>query len=183
MFEIKLEAYTSQKGTSNSFVVRGEGTRYFKSALQQLGGKFNAHLSGGAGYIFPNNVYTNVNQYLTQIKNKQVAATDLVNQTQIHNAKVEYYIYQPKMGQLAVFRKTGADDLIYKVIALEKLNNYNIIDNIQMEYVSDPTFKLHLQITNGTWQARGVVDQHVIVFDTSKDTVDNSQIEFNVILP
>lgn len=180
VYTITLQPYTSKTGVTNSFVVRGEGTRFFKTLLTSLGGKFNTYLTGGAGYIFPADKYSEIANRLLLIKNGQIGPTDQVEATRIGNAAVSYYVYQPAVQQHFYYKKPEGV-LEYVVTATEAQNTHAIIDNVYAEYVSDPQFKLHLQITNGNWQARGVTEVHTIEFLNTAQSTASPQ--FEVILP
>ena len=49
MYEITLENYSEK-----SFVIRGKDTIKFKDTLKEFGGKWNASLKNGGGWIFSN---------------------------------------------------------------------------------------------------------------------------------
>ena len=51
-----------QNYSDKSFVVYGD-TKEFKEVLKKLGGKWNRNLSGGPGWIFPNNYRDDVNKW------------------------------------------------------------------------------------------------------------------------
>ena len=51
-----------QNYSDKSFAVYGD-TKEFKEVLKQLGGKWNRKLSGGPGWIFPNNCRDDVNKW------------------------------------------------------------------------------------------------------------------------
>ena len=61
-------SYYSEK----SFVVYGEITRSHKDKLYELGGKYNKALQGGAGYIFPNTYYEEVQDFVNAVNEGQV---------------------------------------------------------------------------------------------------------------
>ena len=62
-----------EKYSEKSFVVRGE-TKEHKTQLSELGGKWNSRLKGGAGWIFPNNLRENVENWIKNdivVRNKK----------------------------------------------------------------------------------------------------------------
>ena len=54
-----------QNYNDKSFAVYGD-TKEYKEVLKNLGGKWNRKLSGGQGWIFPNNCRLNVNDWFDE---------------------------------------------------------------------------------------------------------------------
>jgi hypothetical protein len=61
--------------SEKAIVVRGEATKTYKEDLKTLGGKYNASLKGGAGWIFSKTSEGKVNKFITSVKNGQVTPT------------------------------------------------------------------------------------------------------------
>jgi len=59
----KVENVNIEKYSEKSFVVRGE-TKEHKEKLSDLGGKWNSRLRDGAGWIFPNMLRKNVENWI-----------------------------------------------------------------------------------------------------------------------
>jgi hypothetical protein len=53
--------------SEKSFVVRGDSTKDYKERLKELGGKWNANLKDGGGWIFSNNNREKVNDWITAL--------------------------------------------------------------------------------------------------------------------
>jgi hypothetical protein len=58
--------------SEKAIVVRGEATKTYKEDLKTLGGKYNANLKGGAGWIFSKTSQGKVNKFITSVKNGEV---------------------------------------------------------------------------------------------------------------
>jgi hypothetical protein len=52
--------------SEKALVVRGEGTKTYKDELSQLGGKYNASLRGGAGWIFSKKSEAKVKEFIEE---------------------------------------------------------------------------------------------------------------------
>lgn len=59
---------TCEDYSEKAIVVRGESTKTFKEELKQLGGKYNEHLKGGAGWIFSKKSELKVKQFIKDSK-------------------------------------------------------------------------------------------------------------------
>ena len=59
----QVENVTIEKYSEKSFVVRGE-TKQHKEKLSDMGGKWNSRLRDGAGWIFPNMLKDNVQNWI-----------------------------------------------------------------------------------------------------------------------
>jgi hypothetical protein len=55
---------TCEDYSEKAIVVRGESTKTFKEELKQLGGKYNEHLKGGAGWIFSKKSELKVKEFI-----------------------------------------------------------------------------------------------------------------------
>tara|TARA_Y100000389_G_C17314448_1_gene439709 strand:+ start:436 stop:876 length:441 start_codon:yes stop_codon:yes gene_type:complete len=65
---VEIEQYSEK-----AFAVRGE-TKEYKTLLSELGGKWNSRLKGGAGWIFPNSLRENVENWIKNdilVRNKR----------------------------------------------------------------------------------------------------------------
>jgi hypothetical protein len=58
--------------SEKAIVVRGEATKTYKEDLKTLGGKYNASLRGGAGWIFSKTSEGKVNKFITSVNNGEV---------------------------------------------------------------------------------------------------------------
>jgi len=56
--------------SEKAIVVRGEETHSYKEELMQLGGKYNEHLKGGAGWIFPKKKEDKILEFISKGKKK-----------------------------------------------------------------------------------------------------------------
>lgn len=61
----EISEYKSKTGSTASFVVRGD-TKNIKEELKKLGGKYNANLTGGAGWIFSKKKEQSVREFLNK---------------------------------------------------------------------------------------------------------------------
>lgn len=62
--------------SEKAIVVRGEETHTYKEELMQLGGKYNEHLKGGAGWIFPKKKEDKILEFISRGKKKTHASDD-----------------------------------------------------------------------------------------------------------
>lgn len=62
---------TCEDYSEKAIVVRGESTKTFKEELKQLGGKYNEHLKGGAGWIFSKKSELKVKEFIKQLPKSQ----------------------------------------------------------------------------------------------------------------
>lgn len=161
---IDVEQYSDK-----SFVLRGGGTRQYKSLWLQYGGKFNPRLQGGAGYIFSMGKFQAIENLLKQIQAGQLPPTDQVTQDQLDNAKIEYYVYQPQVGQ-GLTLEVGQHKVEYVVNdVMSKDNDRGIIDTVHIAPINTDTDNVSLlQIVNGKWQIRGYMNEHDIIFNPNK---------------
>ena len=60
--QIQVEVYSAK-----SIVVRGKGTYAVKGKLKGLGGRWNRHLQGGGGWIFPKTIQPRLVAMLEEI--------------------------------------------------------------------------------------------------------------------
>ena len=156
---------TAEQYSPKSFVIRGPGTRQYKTLLLENGGKFNQRLNGGPGYIFSLKSYPAVENLLKQIGAGQIPPTDEVTQEQLHHSKISYYVYQPKVNQgLSIIIGPNRVSYIVKDVQARE-NNTNVIDNVYIYKDDSPEEISLLQIVNGAWQVRGFIDPHQIEFD------------------
>ena len=162
--------------TAKSFVVAGEGTRFYKSKLKELGGTFvqtfkgseqHPGLAGQAGWVFANKHYDVVVAFLNQVVNQQVAPTDQVEASQLENKTISYRMYQPEIGQKMAIVMQG-QEYPYQVIKTEiKDNNKGVIDTVYFQpgnKIGSQDEISKLVIVNGKWQIWGFTDEHEIKF-------------------
>jgi hypothetical protein len=57
--------------SEKAIVVRGEETKNCKEELKKLGGKYNAHLKNGAGWIFPKKMEDKVLEFVHSVKTQK----------------------------------------------------------------------------------------------------------------
>ena len=59
--------------SEKAIVVRGESTKTYKENLKTLGGKYNASLRGGAGWIFSKTSEAKVNKFISSINKGDIS--------------------------------------------------------------------------------------------------------------
>ena len=97
MANIKLEIYSDA-----SFVLRGSETKDYKEKIKELGGRWNAKLRGGRGWIFSNKREKSVKEWLDSIgkkKSKSQISQELAN-NEILKKITELEIQVKKMSEL-----------------------------------------------------------------------------------
>lgn len=169
--ELDLKRYSDK-----SFVIRGGGTRLYATLLKQIGGKFNARLQGGPGWIFSNDKFQEVNKYMQAIQNGTLSPTDQVTQEQLDNKSITYKIYQPITGQKAIVDVSGTK-VEFQVINTAVSNTHDVIDNVYIQPIiklGTEEDKALLQITNGQWQIRGYINDHTVNFVSTSQGVQIS---------
>ena len=67
---------TCTEYSEKAIVVRGESTKKYIDQLTQLGGKYNDHLRGGAGWIFSKKSEVKVKQFIASRGNEKVKNKD-----------------------------------------------------------------------------------------------------------
>lgn len=70
--------------SEKAIVVRGEATKTYKENLKSLGGKYNASLKGGAGWIFTKTNEGKVNKFISSVNRGEVKASDPIEEPQHH---------------------------------------------------------------------------------------------------
>lgn len=168
--------------SDKSIVVKGEGTNFFKTYLvNQCNGSWNPGLVNGAGYIFSREKSEACLQNFVNLINAgQLAPTDSVDLTKLEKStkfkSITYKIYQPHLEEM-VSLKLGETTYLYKVVFLKVDNNHNIIDNVYINKLDDNSNSL-LQIINGKWQMRGIMEEHQVSFADELSTTSPKILSF-----
>jgi len=66
--------------SEKAIVVRGESTKTYKEQLKTLGGKYNASLRGGAGWIFSKTSQGKVNKFISSVNNGDISPSSPVEE-------------------------------------------------------------------------------------------------------
>ena len=108
-----------QDYTDKSFVLFGDETKKYKDYIKEMGGKWNANLKIGPGWVFSNNQKDSVREWLKSTTNESTPnKKDWMRNNIIEQNK----------------RSTIADDLIEELI--KKMNSKNKYDDL-MRYRND----------------------------------------------
>lgn len=140
--------------TEKSLVIKGEKTREYKENLKELGGKFNASLKCGAGWIFP--------------KTKKAELEALV-------AKVDKGEINPIVGKVYTSikpeeKKTGYQTKYEKPQNIEKINNEDVYQFILKLESQIDAMKLEI----GKWKQSLKKD---VIKDQENKQINDKQIE------
>lgn len=68
--------------SEKAIVVRGESTKTYKDNLKTLGGKYNASLKGGAGWIFSKTSEAKVNKFISSVNKGDITPSSPVEERQ-----------------------------------------------------------------------------------------------------
>ena len=108
-----------QDYTDKSFVLFGDETKKYKDYIKEMGGKWNANLKIGPGWVFSNNQKDSVREWLKSTTNESTPnKKDWMRNNIIEQNK----------------RSTIVDDLIEELI--KKMNSKNKYDDL-MRYRND----------------------------------------------
>ena len=66
--------------SEKAIVVRGESTKTYKENLKTLGGKYNASLRGGAGWIFSKTSEAKVNKFISSVNKGDISPSSPVEE-------------------------------------------------------------------------------------------------------
>ena len=66
--------------SEKAIVVRGEATKTYKENLKTLGGKYNASLKGGAGWIFSKTSEAKVNKFISSVNKGDISPSSPVEE-------------------------------------------------------------------------------------------------------
>ena len=82
-----MSSITLNEYSDKSFVIKGEDTIKFKDTLKEFGGKWNASLKDGSGWIFPNTQKTKLQKFLEvvnmHLKNKPLSDPVIVSNEEL----------------------------------------------------------------------------------------------------
>ena len=67
--------------SEKAIVVRGEATKTYKENLKTLGGKYNASLRGGAGWIFSKTSEGKVNKFISSVNKGDISPSSPVEES------------------------------------------------------------------------------------------------------
>ena len=67
--------------SEKAIVVRGESTKTYKENLKTLGGKYNASLRGGAGWIFSKTSEGKVNKFISSVNKGDISPSSPVEES------------------------------------------------------------------------------------------------------
>ena len=67
--------------SEKAIVVRGESTKTYKENLKTLGGKYNASLKGGAGWIFSKTSEGKVNKFISSVNKGDISPSSPVEES------------------------------------------------------------------------------------------------------
>jgi len=112
-----------QDYTDKSFILFGEDTKKYKDYIKEMGGKWNANLKIGPGWVFSNNQKDSVLEWLKSSKENEKSTSVMNKKDWIRNNIID----QNK-------KSTLSDELIDELI--KRMNAKNKYDDIK-EYRND----------------------------------------------